>query len=156
MSRQQLSALMAVAFIGLFLASIFSAATVTAAERDDAIAAAKRKYEIAELRLRQFERAEYPLALRRIENELKITEAERDVQQRRIKEYGENSVFKYSEAFRVTLQEAKLAALRAELKIDELKNERLVLEQTREDRCRLLQLEIDAAANEVRALERRR
>ena len=140
----------------LGLASFYCTSTASAAERDDALAAAKRKQEITELRLRQFERVEFPLAIRRIENDLKITEAERDVQQRRIKECGPSSIFKYSEAFLVTLQEARLAALRAELKIDELKNERLLLEQNREDRCRLLQLEIDAAADEIRALERRR
>lgn len=140
----------------LALASLLCVSTASAGERDDALSAAKRRHEMAELRLRQFERVEYPLTLRRIENELKITEAERDVQQRRIKEYGENSVFKYSEAFLITLQEAKLASLRAELKIDELKNERLVLEQNRDDRFRLLQLEIEATGDEVRALERRR
>src|SRR4051812_14482209 len=122
MLRRTLPALMPLASAVFFLSSLASMSNAVASERDDAIAAARRKHEIAALRLRQFERAEYPLALRRIENDLKIAEAERDVQQRRIKEYGDNGVFKYSEAFLVTLQEAKLALLRAELKIDELKN----------------------------------
>ena len=138
------------------LVAVVGISAASAADSDERLAMVRRAKEMAEIRLRQFERVEYPLTLRRIENEIKLSEAELAVQKQRIREYGENSVFKYSEAFFVTLQEAKLAALRAELHIDSLKSERLLLEQNRSDRCRLLQLEIDAADDELRMLERRK
>jgi len=126
--------------------------SLAAAHAEDVLSVARRNQELAELRLRQYEKVEYPLAAKRLDNEIKLVAAELEVQQRRIKELGPNSVFKYSEAFGVSLDEARLGALRAELRLGELKDERMLLERYKSDRFRLLQLELDAAAAEVRAL----
>jgi len=120
-----------------------------ASGRSPELSDAWRKWETARLRVRQYAELEYPLLVRRLDNEIQLTAAELAMHQREVQAFGPSSNFRYSKAFSYTLERAKLAALEAELRLKELQEQRMLLQRGRADKLRLLELEQDAAAERV-------
>ena len=85
--------------------------------------------ELAERSLRQFDRVEYPLELRRLSDEIALAKAELDSFERQIAEYKRFPHDRYTQPFFFTLEQARLGRLEAELRWKRL----------REEKCRLIQ-----------------
>ena len=117
-----------------------------------AVADAQRAVEIAQLRLRLYEREEYPKKRRALDRGIELAQAHLDSAKRRVKEYEQFDKFKYSAPLFISLEDARLTVIELELKLQELRQERFLLIRHHSDRCRLYQLEVEAAAAALKAL----
>jgi hypothetical protein len=112
-------------------------------------AAAERNLELAELRLLRFDRIDYPLAQKRLENEIEMTKAEIDSRKRRIAEYDRFNHSAYSSPFFYTLEENRLALKDAELRLDMLLRERCLRVQYKGTMRRIRELEVEQSRDWV-------
>lgn len=127
------------------------ASALLAAQPADPVADAGRAVEAARLRLKLFERVDYPLRLQELDGRLQLTRAEIESLRRRIAEYER---FNGSKAFFLTLEETRLQLLDAELRWKQLDQERLLLQLHYKDERRLRQLLIEQAEQQVKGLQR--
>jgi hypothetical protein len=138
-------------FAAIF-ALIVAPLAAVAGEHDVAIAAARRNLELAQLKLRLYERDEYPRQLGQVERAIEMQRAKIESFRRRVREYEQFDKFSYSGPLFLTLEDARLDVVSAELRLRELEDERFLLIRSRSDRSRLMQLEIEAAAAQFNAL----
>lgn len=124
-------------------------AAADSSEFAEPLADAARELEMAQLRLRRYDAYEYPLALRRLESQIKLAQAELESWRRRVREYEQFDKFVGSAPVLLTLDEARLAVLRYQTGLDDLVHEKELLERSRRDQYRLLKLEVDAAARRL-------
>ena len=117
-------------------------------------AAAHRNLELAELRLLRFDRIEYPLAQRRLENEIEMVQAEIDSRKRRIREYEQFTRNAYSSPLFYTLEENALALKGAELRLDMLLRERCLRVQYKGAMRRIHELEVEQSRDWVQQFAR--
>ena len=134
----------------LVLATGAACSAETPTRTPDPLADAKRAVEAARLRLRLFERVDYPLRLQELDGRLQLTRAEVESLRRRIAEYER---FDGSKAVFLTLEETRLQLLEAELRWKQLDQERLLLQLHYKDERRLRQLLIEQAEQSVRTLD---
>jgi hypothetical protein len=119
---------------------------------DASIADASRDYEIARIKLTRYDQVDYPLQLRRLDTQIRLAEAERDVWRRRVQEYSTLENWTGPTGLLITLDDARLSQLRLERLVDDLREERMLLERNHFDQRRLLKLESDAAASRLAKL----
>jgi len=115
---------------------------------------AKRTLEIAQLRARLYERVEFPLRLLRLENEIKLAEAQIESFKRLDKEYQQFTKFKYSNPLIHTIETTKLGLLQATLHLKNLKEERHLLRRYFDEERRLRRLLIEQAGTTAILLSR--
>jgi hypothetical protein len=140
--------------VGLTLAVV--AASGQAAQppaEDPALRSARRDVEMAQLRLRRYELVDFPLQLRKLDSRIKLLEAEQDVWRERVREYQQFDKWVGSNPVLITLADARLSLLQAETELDDARQERHVLQEQHQSDCRLLELEVEAAEDRLRALE---
>jgi len=118
------------------------------------LVAAQRSLELAELRLLRYDRVEYPLAQRRLENEIEMTQLEIESWKRRIREYERFSRNSYSTPFFYTLEENRLALKDAELRLDMLRRERCLNVQFKGTIRRIRELEVEQSRDWIQRLSK--
>lgn len=133
--------LRAVLLIALFAGCLTAPGEVGAQASLDQL----RSVEIAQLKLRLYERVEYPAELRRLEADWKVAEAEVESLERLQEEYAPFDKFSTGRALAYTVEATKLGLLRAQLNRDELKRQLTTLKRFHSDRLRLLRLELEQA-----------
>lgn len=111
-----------------------------------AIADAARDLEIAQLRLRRYDRVEYPSTLRQLESQIKLAQAELEIWRHRVAEYAPFDRWVGSAPMLITLDDARLNVLRYERALGDLRDDRDALEHSRRDQLRLFELEAQSAA----------
>lgn len=108
---------------------------------------ALRTLEIERLRLKLYERVDYPLRQRQLQTDIKLTEARIASLRRRIKEvdgfYGSAALF-------TMLEDLKLDLLEAELLLKDSKHELALLQLHHRDERRLRQLLIEDLQQQAR------
>jgi hypothetical protein len=132
----------------------FASRTVAQDPSDEAIAAAERDVEIAEIEYRKYLNVEYPTRRQELESQMILSAAEIEVNRRFVCEYERMSRGKTSQVFLVTLADARLALLKAELQYEHLDAEKSRLENFHGDQCRLYELRLDAARARLAELTR--
>lgn len=108
-------------------------------------AAALRELEMRQLRLQLYVRSEYPLERRRLDTEIKLAEAQIGIHAREAAEFEKIQRYNYGQPFRVTVDNARYAELVARTRLADLKEEKRILEAGFRNRCRLLELDVEAA-----------
>ena len=139
----------------------FFPATTQAAEPDrrgidSAIEDAARDLEIAQLRLRRYDRVEYPSSLRHLESQIKLAQAELEIWRHRMTEYASFDRWVGSSPMLITLDDAKLNVLRFERLVADLRADKESLEHSRRDQLRLHELEAQSAASRLLKLRQAR
>jgi len=124
--------------------------TARGAEHAGEMAEAFRALEEARIRLRLFERVDYPLRLQEVDAQIKLTQAELDSFRRRIAEYER---FDGSRAVFLELENARLMLNAGRLRMQNLERERLLLQLHFKDERRLRQLQVDAASQRVAEIQ---
>jgi hypothetical protein len=132
--------------------ALLSPLAALADERDAVVAAARRQLELAQLKLRLYERDEHPRQLGQVERAIEMQRAKLESFRRRVREFEQFDKFEYSAPLFITLEDARLDVVAAELRLRELEDERFLLIRSRSDRARMMQLEIEAAAAQYNAL----
>jgi hypothetical protein len=94
--------------------------------------------------------------MRHLDAAIRLTEAEVDVLQERLRHYRRIDEFRYQRPLLETVQNAELALLEAELRLKGLRDDRLALRRSFSDRCRLMELHIVAARARLIELVRER
>ena len=114
--------------------------------RDDA----NRELEMRELRLKLFVQSEYPLERRRLTSAITLADAEAAVHEREAMAFEKLHEYSVDKSFRVTVDNARFAALGARTREADLKEEKRILEGNYLARRRLLELEVEAARAQLR------
>jgi hypothetical protein len=117
------------------------------ATAENSVRRSDQAVEIARLRLKLYERVDYPLRLRHLRTEIKLMEARVSSLGRRVKEARR---FYRSPALFTTIEKLQLSLLEAELVLKDLKHERTLLQSHNKDERRLRMLQIEIAARPVR------
>ena len=120
---------------------------------DPMVTAAQTALELATLQLRRYERVEYPLKLRRLESEIKLTAAEVASHERTLAEYQKFTRDKVHPFF-LSQEQANLARLSAQLRLDDLKEEKLLLERYHSEQRRIYEIEVEVAHERLQQLSR--
>lgn len=142
----------------LSLAVVLSTAAWTAAAlarspSSAAIASAHRDVEIAEIELRRYVNIEYPSQRDHLETQMILARAEIEIQRRLVEEYERMSRGKTSKPFLVTLSDARIALLAAELSYQRNCDAKSRLEKFHGEQCRLHELRLEAALDRLAALK---
>ena len=151
MRHSSLSTYLAPCFVSALLASLAQAALPV-----DPVADAARALEVAKLEYRLFRQVEYPREDRRLAAQIKLTRAEVESFRRRVREYKQFDRFQTGKPLFVTLENARLHLLEAELRLRDLKAELSALRRFRSDRCRLLELKVQRAHAQLVRLQAER
>ena len=96
--------------------------------------------EIRALEWRLYDRVEFPLRLRQIDSEIKLTEARLESQRKLLAEYQSFQRFSAGNPLTLTVEETKLQILASRLRLDNLREERSLLLRYRDDQRRLFEL----------------
>ena len=128
------------------------AAPARAAGSSAAIDAARRDVEIAELELRRYLVIDYPARRTPLESQITMARAEIQTNRRLVREYERMSRGKTSRPFLVTLADARLTLLAAELRHHQLCQQKSNLEKFHGDQRRLYELHIEAARQRLESL----
>jgi hypothetical protein len=115
---------------------------------------ARRALEIANYELRQYLQVEYPRERRHLDAEIKLTEAEVQAYQERLREWAPFDKFSTGRPLIVSIQNMRLCLLEAELRLKDLRAERNNLIRFHSDRWRLLELRAYDARSRIAELER--
>lgn len=118
-----------------FLALILLLVTSLAAAAEEPV-----EREIRTLEWRLYDRVEFPLRLRQIDSEIKLTEARLKSQQKLLAEYQAFQRFSAGNPLTLTVEETKLQILASQLKLEDLREERSLLLRYRDDQRRLFEL----------------
>ena len=97
----------------------------------DLVAAEVARTNRDEARSARVSALEHRLSIRRIDSRIKLLDAEREAYRRQLKRLGPSSVFRYSTAFVWTVEETRLAILKIEQELEELSDEKFLLQQDR-------------------------
>ena len=114
---------------------------------------ARRALEIAKLELRLYLQVEYPRELRHLDAAILFTTAEVNAVRERLRAYGPFSRFDVGDPFLLSIQEDKLCLLDAELRLQDLKDERCALVRFHSDHARLLELKAQDARDRLVQIE---
>jgi hypothetical protein len=95
---------------------------------------------------------EHPRQLAQVKRAIEMQRAKLESFHRRVREFEQFDKFEYSAPLFITLEDARLDVIAAELRLRELEDERFLLIRSRSDRSRLMQLEIEASAAQYNAL----
>ena len=142
----------------LVIGIVSDAATCKAVPRESekhlsqAIAEARRGIEAAEIRLRLYEKVEYPRQLRKLEHRITLAGAEVDRLRILLAEYKQITYRTVPEPLIITRQVTELALLEAELELRNLREENITLIRYHSDQCRLHELEVESAKALLRSL----
>ena len=117
-----------------------------------AIDEARRQIDLAQLRLRVYERVEYPRRLRQLNAEIALVAAEVERNRVLLAEYQRISRNTIPDPLIVTRQATELALLAGELKLRDLREENHLLARGFDEECRFRQLEVESARAELRRL----
>jgi hypothetical protein len=120
------------------------------APRAGELAEALHELEVARLRLRLYERVDYPLRLQELEADIRLAEAEVASFRRRMAEYDR---FDDTRALFATRENTRLQLLSMELRLKNLKQERVLLQIHNRDERRLRQLLVEQGERRVAALK---
>ncbi|MEM6797989.1 MAG: hypothetical protein AAF589_00615 [Planctomycetota bacterium] len=120
----------------------------------DAAVDAHRELEIAALKLRLYELTEYPGQIRKLDSAIKLTRAEVEGWERLEREYRSLRKFDRGSALPLTIEQVRLDLLAAELRLDDLKAQRLAAQRAHQLKQRLLRLSVEQAAARVKAAKR--
>jgi hypothetical protein len=123
-------------------------------ELGDAVAAATREVEYARLKLRLYEREEYPRQLGHLDRAIELAKAKVESLERQVKEYEQFTAFRIGQPLFWTLEKTRLELLEHELTLEALQEERFLLVRHRGDRARMLELDLAAAQARLLALTR--
>ncbi len=123
------------------------------ARGDELRDAALREVELAQIRMRLWERLDYPLRQRQIDSELKLAEAQIESLKRQVSEYEQFTKFKYSSPLFYSLEEARVQLVAAQARRDDLREEAALLLKNRDDLRRLQELEVEAAKSRLRVID---
>lgn len=132
----------------VLLALVFPLVAISA-EPNPVLETALRDLETALLQLRLYKNEEYPQKLRRFDREIELAQAHVEFYEGRVAEYEQFERFSTGNPLSLSLEEARLGLLQAELKLDELQDDRAMLVRHHPLRCRLFQLQVDAAQDLV-------
>jgi hypothetical protein len=138
------------ACLATFHTAVFQTTAAEAAPA--AISSARRDVEVAELELRRYLNVAYPSQRDHLDAQMILTKAEIEVQRRLVREYERMSRGKTSKPFLVTLSDARMALLSAQLSHQRHCDEKSRLEKFHSDQCRLYELRVDAAREHLTAL----
>ena len=144
---------------GVLLACVLGTTAAGAESLEESVARTRRELEILKIQHRLFWTVEYPRELRELDAAIRLTRAEIDALEERVRHYRRYERDERSRPFGPfwdDRQEAELALLDAELRLNNLSAERLALRRTSGDRARLLELRIAAVRAELADLERER
>ncbi|HND52728.1 MAG TPA: hypothetical protein PLV92_10045 [Pirellulaceae bacterium] len=98
--------------------------------------------EAARLKVKLFERVDYPLRLKQLDSDLRLARAEVESYQKLFNEYSRfNRYLVDSKPFTAQAEEYRLKLLAAQLRCENLEEERVLLERYRVDERRLRELE---------------
>ena len=114
-------------------------------------AEAEQDLEIARLRLRLFERVDYPLRLRELERGIDLLEAEVASLKRQVKELEKFERYGTG-ALTLSLERTRLQLLDSELQLRDARHERVLLQLHARDELRLRKLQIDREARRIAGL----
>lgn len=135
----------------LVVASLLVAGLIVSLARgappQNSVSRSTRAIEIARLRFKLYERVDYPLLLRRLRTDIKLTQARVDSLRRRVKEAER---FYRSPGLFTTIERLQLQLLEAELLLKDLRHEQTLLQIHNQDERRLRKLLIESAARPVR------
>lgn len=134
-----------------------TAAAASPADRSDlrfAIESAERDMEIAKIRADRYVRVDYPLEVRKLEGQIKLTQAELEIWKKRVEEYQRITELTESNVMLITLDEARLSVLRLTLTLDDLQEEKLLVTRQHGQQRRLFELEAAAAHSRLAQLRR--
>lgn len=118
----------------LVLAFLACASLTSAAPKESTEA------EIRDLEWRLYERVEFPTRIRRIESELKIGEARLKSLEKLLAEYQSFQKFSTGNPLTLTVEDTRLQILELKVRIDDLREERSLLERYKSDQRRLFEL----------------
>ena len=117
----------------------------------EAIVSARRDVEIAELELRRYLNVAYPSQRDHFAAQMTLAKAEIEVQRGLVREYERMSRGKTSKPFLVTLADARLALLAAELSYQRNCDEKNRLEKFHSSQRRLYELRVEQARARLKA-----
>ena len=120
--------------------------------RDLLVREAARDVEIERLKLMLYERISFPTRIRKLEGDIKLAEAEVASFKRRVAEYRQFTKFKYSNPLFISRENAKLQLLEAQIRLKNLKEEKVLLCRFKTTSLRLKELELDRARDRLRRL----
>jgi hypothetical protein len=137
------------------VAACFTALTAEAQDNSYLAArdCARRALEKAKIELRLYEQVEYPRERRRLDAEIRLTEAEIAIFRQRVRDCRPFDRFSTGGAVTGPLQDLKLSVLEAELRLNDLRAERNALIRFHSDQYRLLELDVYEARVRVAELE---
>ncbi len=141
------------------LAILIGIFTTPSAQADNGVCitareAARRALVEAKIELRLYQRVEYPRERRRLDAEIKLTQAEVDIYRERQRDYRAYERASNGGAFKKPGQDVRLCLLEAELRLKNLQAERNALIRFHSDRARLLELKVYDARMLVIEMER--
>jgi hypothetical protein len=133
-------------------------APTAALAQDDAVLAernaARRALEMAKIELRLYLQVEHPREVRRLDAQIKLTEAEIEAYEERLREYRSVDKFSTGRPLLVTLQDVRLCLLELQLRLRDLRAERQAMIRFHSDQWRLMELQVHEARMRVVDLER--
>jgi len=106
--------------------------------------------EAARLRIKLYERQEYPLERRLLNSKINVAKARIDSLERQQAEYEQFTKFKYSAPLFGQLEHVKVGLVEAEENLKNLIEEKSLLERFHQDRMRLLELELEVLQRRAR------
>jgi hypothetical protein len=119
----------------------------------DARLAARRDLELAKLELRQYWQVDYPRQQRELNAAIEMTELEIRNYQERLRAYQPFTRFSTGQPFLITIQDLQMCLRAAELRLDNLREERNNLIRFHSDNWRLLEMKVFDARLRVATLE---
>jgi hypothetical protein len=123
------------------------------ASRAMARAAARHDLELAKIELRLYMQVEYPRQRRHLDAQIKLTQAEVDAYNERLREYRAFDRFSTGRPLLVPMQDLRLCLLEAELRLNDLQAERNALVRFHSDQWRILELKVEQARWRLAELE---
>lgn len=116
--------------------AFFACASLTSAAAPEGATEA----EVAEIEWRLYERVQYPAAMRRIENDLKLSQARLKSLEKLLVEYQSFQKFSIGNPLTLTVEDTKLQILELKTHIADLREQRLELDRTKSEQRRLFEL----------------
>lgn len=151
--RSLVARISSIVVVGVFVA----ASSAGAAESlEAAVAKTRRELESLKIQLRLYRQVEYPRQLRELDAAIRLTQAEIDVLEDRVRDYKRAKDTRSPGLRRESLEKAELSLLEAQLRLNNFVQERLAVRRSFSDCCRLAELEIAAVRARLAELERLR
>ena len=114
---------------------------------------ARQELELAKLELRLYLQVEYPRQRRHLDAQIKLTQAEVDAYNERLREYRPFDRFSTGRPLLVPIQDLRLCLLEAELRLRDLQAERNALVRFHSDEWRVLELRVEQARLRLAQIE---